>query len=80
MRIRHRAGRTPARVLFVVFFVRHGSRRVDHRRPFVVRLRMHQRAGKRGRVYARVFYRRSGSRKLHHETVSRKFKMCRLAR
>jgi hypothetical protein len=80
LRIRHRAGRRPARVLFVVFFVRHGSRRVDHRRPFVVRLRMHQRAGKRGRVYARVFYRRSGSRKLRHKTVSRKFKMCRLAR
>ena len=67
-------------MLFVVFFVRHGSRRVDHRRPFVVRLRMNQRAGKRGRVYARVFYRRSGSRKLRHKTVSRKFKMCRLAR
>ncbi len=80
MRIRQRAGRSPARVLFVVFFVRHGARRVDHRRPFVVRLRMHQRAGRRGRVYARVFYRRSDSRKLRHKTVSRKFKMCRLAR
>jgi heme oxygenase len=80
MRIRRRAGRRPPYVLFVVFFVRHGSRRVDHRRPFVVRLRMNQRPGKRGRVYARVFYRRSGSRKLRHKTVSRRFKMCRLAR
>jgi heme oxygenase len=80
MRIRRHAGRRPARVLFVVFFVRHGSRRVDHRRPFVVRLRMNQRPGKRGRVYARVFYRRSGSRTLRHKTVSRKFKMCRLTR
>jgi heme oxygenase len=80
MRIRRHAGRRPARVLFVVFFVRHGSRRVDHRRPFVVRLRMNQRPGKRGRVYARVFYRRSGSRTLRHKTVSRKFKMCRRAR
>jgi hypothetical protein len=78
MRIRRHAGRRPARVLFVVFFVRQGSRRVDHR-PFVVRLRMNQRPGKRGRVYAHVFYRRSGSRKLRHKTVSRKFKMCRPA-
>jgi FG-GAP-like repeat/Tachylectin len=77
MRIRRRAGRTPPRVLFVVFFVRHGSRRVDHRRPFVVRLRINQRAGKRGRVYARVFYRRAGTKKLRHKTVSRQFKMCR---
>ena len=80
LRIRRHAGRRPARVLFVVFFVRHGARRVDHRRPFVVRLRMNQRPGRRGRVYARVFYRRSGSRTLRHKTVSRKFKMCRLAR
>jgi Tachylectin/FG-GAP-like repeat len=80
MRIRHRAGRQPPRVLFTVFFVRHGARRVDHRRPFVVRLRMNQPAGKKGRVYARVFYRRTGSKKLRHKTVSRKFKMCRLAR
>ncbi|MEA2245144.1 MAG: serine protease, partial [Solirubrobacteraceae bacterium] len=80
MRIRRRAGRSPAHVLFVVFYVRHGSRRVDHRRPFVVRLRMNQPAGRRGRVYARVVYRRSGSRKVRRKTVSRKFKMCRLAR
>ncbi|MEO8689098.1 MAG: VCBS repeat-containing protein [Solirubrobacteraceae bacterium] len=80
MRIRRRAGRTPPRVLFVVFSVRHGAKRVDHRRPFVVRLRMNQPAGKKGRVYARVYYRRSGSRKLRHKTVSKRFKMCRLAR
>jgi hypothetical protein len=80
VRIRRRAGRTPPRVLFVVFFVRGGSKRVDHRRPFVVRLRMNQPAGKRGRVRARVYYRRAGSRKLRNKTVSRKFKMCGLAR
>jgi hypothetical protein len=33
-----------------------------------------------GSAPARVFYRRSGSRKLRHKTGSRKFKMCRLAR
>jgi hypothetical protein len=80
MRIRRRAGRTPPRVLFVVFSVRHGAKRVDHRRPFVVRLRMNQRAGKKGRVYARVYYRRAGSKKLRHKTVSKRFKMCRVVR
>ena len=63
---------------FVVFAVRRGPRRVDHRRPFVVRLRMHQRAGRKGRVYARVYYRRAGSKKLRHKTVSKRFKMCRV--
>ncbi len=76
VRIRRRAGRTPPRVLFVVFFVRGGSKRVDHRRPFVVRLRMNQAAGKRGRVRARVYFRRSGSKKLRSKTVSKRFRMC----
>ena len=80
VRIRRRAGRTPPRVLFVVFSVRGGSKRVDHRRPFVVRLRMNQRAGKRGRVRARVYYRRAGSRALRSKTVSKRFRMCGLAR
>jgi hypothetical protein len=78
VRIRRRAGRVPPRVLFVVFSVKRGAKRVDHRRPFVVRLRMNQRAGAKGRVYARVYYRRSGSRKLRHKTVSKRFKMCRV--
>jgi hypothetical protein len=80
LNIRRRAGRTPPRVLFVVFSVRRGAKRVDHRRPFVVRLRMNHPAGKKGRVYARAYYRRSGSRKLRHKTVSKRFKMCRVVR
>ena len=59
-----------------MFFVRNGPRRVDRRRPYVVRLRMHRPAGQRGRVYARVYYRRDGSKKLHRKTVSRRFVMC----
>jgi hypothetical protein len=59
-----------------VFSVRKGAKRVDHRRPFVVRLRMNQRPGKRGRVRARVYYRRAGSKKLRSKTVSKPFKMC----
>ena len=80
LRFRRRAGRSRPRVRKVVFFVRHGARRVDRRRPFVARLRMNQPPGQRGRVYARAFYRRAGSAKLHRKTVSKRFKMCRLAR
>ena len=76
LRIRRRAGRPPARVRRVVFFVRRGPRRVDRRKPYVVRLRMNRPAGERGRVHARVFFRRAGSRKLRHKTVSRRFRMC----
>ena len=60
LRIRRRAGRPPARVRRVVFFVRRGPRRVDRRKPYVVRLRMNRPAGERGRVHARVFFRRAG--------------------
>ena len=60
--------------------MKRGAKRVDHRRPFVVRLRMNQPAGKRGRVYARVYYRRGSSGKLRHKTVSKRFKMCRVVR
>jgi hypothetical protein len=74
--VRRRAGRAAPRVSRVVFFVRNGPRRTDRRRPYVVRLRMNRPAGQRGRVYARVYYRRAGSRKLHTKTVSRRFAMC----
>jgi hypothetical protein len=74
--VRRRAGRPAPRVSRVVFFVRNGPRRVDRRRPYVVRLRMQRPAGQRGRVYARVYYRRAGSAKLHRKTVSRRFVMC----
>jgi hypothetical protein len=60
----------------VVFFVRNGPRRVDHHRPFVVRLRLHRKAGTKGRVYARVYFTRPGSKKLRRKTVSRRFVMC----
>jgi hypothetical protein len=46
------------------------------RKPYVRRLRLHFPAGKRGRVYARAFYTRKGSRKLRRSTVWRHFTMC----
>ena len=33
-------------------------------------------AGERGRVYARVFFRRAGSDRVRHKTVSRRFAVC----
>ena len=75
-RVRRRAGRPAPRVRRVVFFVRGGPRRADRRRPYVVRLRLDRTAGERGRVYARVFFRRTGSDKVRHKTVSRRFAMC----
>ena len=77
LRVRRRPGRAAPRVRRVVFFTRGGPRRIDRRRPYVVRLRVNRPAGARGRVYARVAYQRKGSRQLRHKTVSRRFVMCR---
>jgi hypothetical protein len=77
LRVRPRPGRPAPRVLRVVFFVRGGERRVDRRRPYVARLAVTRPAGERGRVYARVAYRRAGSKRVRHKTVSRRFVMCR---
>ena len=76
LKVRRRAGRPAPRVQRIVFFVRDGPRRTDRRRPYSVRLRMHRPAGQRGRVYARVDYRRAGSKKLRAKTVSRRYVMC----
>ncbi len=77
LKVRRRSGRKAARVRRVVFYVKGGPRRVDHRRPYVVRLRMNRPAGQKGRVFARVVFKRKGSKKLRRKTVSRRFAMCR---
>jgi heme oxygenase len=77
LRVRPRPGRAAPRVLRVRFFARGGPQRIDRRAPYVVRLRMNRPAGARGRVYARVFFRRSGSDRVRRATVSRRFVMCR---
>ncbi len=76
LRIKHQRGRPAPHVRRIVFYVRGGPRRADHRAPYLVRLRMDWPAGRRGRVYARVDFIRAGSRKLRHKTVSRVFAMC----
>ena len=76
LKIRKRSGRNAARVRRVVFYIRGGARKVDRKRPYVVKLRVRRPAGSRGRVYARVVFTRPGSKKLHRKTVSRRFLMC----
>jgi hypothetical protein len=76
LRVRRRHGRPKPRVVKVVFFVRHGPRKVDRKKPYVVRLRLRRPAGSTGRVHARVYFRRKGSKKLRHTTVGRRFVMC----
>ncbi len=74
--VRKRKGHRRPRVVEVVFFVRNGPRRVDRKRPYEVRLPLRRPAGSKGRVYARVFFRRAGTRKLRRKTVARRFVMC----
>jgi hypothetical protein len=76
LKIKRVRGRAAPRVVKVSFFVRKGAKIVDHHRPYVVHLRMRQAAGHRGRVFARVYFRRAGSHKLKHKLVSRRFRIC----
>ena len=60
----------------MVFFVRSSARKTDRHAPYVAHLRLNRPAGTKGRVYARAYYTRKGSRKLRRKTVSRRFVMC----
>lgn len=68
-----------ARVTKIVFFTKGKGRalRVDRRSPFVVRIKVNRPAGRTGRVYARIHYRRSAKGKIHRKTVSRRYTVCR---
>ena len=76
LKIRKRKGSPRPRVVKVVFFVRNGPRRVDRRKPYAARLRLRRPAGQKGRVYARVYFRRAGTKKLRKKTVARRYVMC----
>ena len=76
LKVRKRKGHKRPRVLRVVFFVRKGPRRVDRKRPYQARLRLRRPAGSKGRVYARVFFRRPGTKKVRKKTVARRYVMC----
>ena len=62
LRVRKRRGHAAPRVRRVVFYVRKGPKRIDRKAPYVARLRLNRPAGTRGRVYARVVFRRPGSK------------------
>jgi hypothetical protein len=77
--IRKKAGKAKARVAKIVFFTKGKGRKVkvDRRRPYVAKLRLSRPAGSTGRVYARIYFRRSAHGKIHHKTVSRRYTVCR---
>jgi len=72
-------GKNKARVTKIVFYTKGKGRkvRVDRKAPFVVRIRINRPAGSTGRVYARVYYKRSARGKIHRKTVSRRYVVCR---
>jgi hypothetical protein len=78
IKIRKRKGQKRARVVRVTFFTRGKGRhvRVDHHRPWLVHLRIDKPKGTHGKVYARVYFRRSKHGKLHKKVVSRRFTVC----
>ena len=76
LKVRKRKGSPRPRVVKVVFFVRNGPRRVDRKKPYAARLRLRRPAGQKGRVYARVYFRRAGTKKLRKKTVARRYVMC----
>ena len=77
--VRKRPGKARPRVVRIVFFTKGKGRRVsiDRKAPFTVRLTINRPAGSTGRVYARVYFRRSKHGKLHSKTVSRRYVVCR---
>jgi hypothetical protein len=76
LKIRKREGVPAPRIRRVVFFVKPGPRRVDRKHPWVRRLRLNRPAGSKGRVFARAYFTRKGSKKVRRKTVSRRFVMC----
>jgi hypothetical protein len=79
LKVRHRKGKPKPRVQRIVFYTRGKGRaiRIDHKAPFVVHLKVNRPAGAGGRVYARVYYRRSKHGAVHRKTVSKRYSVCR---
>jgi hypothetical protein len=76
IKIRKRKGHKAPLVKRVRFYIKNGPRRTDRKKPFVVRLQVNRPAGSKGRVYAKVYFKRSKRGKLRVKTVSRRFVMC----
>ncbi len=78
IKVRKLAGRAEARVVRITFFTRGKGRavRVDRHAPFSVRIRINRPAGSSGRIYARVYFRRSKHGALKHKLVFRRYTVC----
>ena len=77
VRIRQRSRRLKPHVIKVVFFIDRGKRkRVDRRSPYKTRLRATFARGSKHRVHARIYFRRTGHKKVQRKTVSKRFTMC----
>jgi hypothetical protein len=72
-------GKLKPRVTKIVFYTKGKGRKVktDRKAPFVVRIGINRPAGSKGRVYARVYYKRTAHGKVHRKVVSRRYTVCR---
>jgi hypothetical protein len=72
-------GKRKPRVTKIVFYTKGKGRRVrvDRTAPFQVRIPINRPAGSTGRVYARVYYKRSARGKTYRKAVSRRYRVCR---
>jgi hypothetical protein len=72
-------GKAKARVTKIVFFTKGKGRkvRVDRKAPFQVHIPINRPAGTKGRVYARVYYKRTARGATHRKVVSRRYTVCR---
>lgn len=79
LRVRISLKQVEGRIASVTFFTKGkgATKRVDRRSPFDVRLKINRPAGSKGRVYARIAYRRSKHAKLKRKTVSGPYSVCR---
>jgi hypothetical protein len=76
--VHKRKGRAKPRVKRVVFYYRKRGRvvaRSDRKKPYKRTLMIHLSPGPH-HVYARVYFKRKGSKKLRKETVKRRFTVC----
>ena len=76
LRVRISVKQVKGKMIRVTFFTKGKGRtiRTDKRAPFDVRLMIKRPAGSKGRVYARLYYKRGGH--IHRKTVSGRYAVC----
>ena len=77
LRVRISIKQVKGKMVRVVFFTKGKGRKVktDKKAPFDVRIQINRPAGKSGRVYARMYYKRGGH--VRDKTVSGRYTVCR---